>query len=55
MHGKKDKIVPFYMGEKIYNLANMPKFKYFNDTDDHMMNFNDNLMNEIGLFIKTLN
>ena len=55
MHGKKDKIVPFYMGEKIYNLANMPKFKYFNDTDDHMMNFNDNLMNEIGLFIKALN
>ena len=55
MHGKKDKIVPFYMGEKIYNLANMPKFKYFNDTDDHMMNFNDNLINEIGLFIKTLN
>ena len=26
MHGKKDKIVPFYMGENIFNMANNPKF-----------------------------
>ena len=28
MHGKKDKIVPFYMGEKIFNMANNPKFNF---------------------------
>jgi fermentation-respiration switch protein FrsA (DUF1100 family) len=55
MHGKKDKIVPFYMGKKIYDLANQPKFKYFPDDDDHMMNFDKNLINEIHLFLKNLN
>ena len=55
MHGKKDKIVPFYMGKKIYDLANQPKFKYFPDGDDHMMNFDDKLINEIDLFISNLN
>jgi len=55
LHGRKDKIVPFYMGEKIFEMANNPKFKYFSDLDDHMMNFDDNLINEIGLFIKNLN
>jgi len=55
MHGKKDKIVPFYMGEEIYNLSNMPKFKYFTDLDDHMMDFDEKLINEINLFIKNLN
>ncbi len=55
MHGKKDNIVPFYMGKKIYDLANQPKFKYFPDDDDHMMNFDKNLVNEIHLFLKNLN
>jgi len=55
MHGKKDKIVPFYMGEEIYSLANSPKFKYFTDLDDHMMDFDEKLINEINLFIKKLN
>ena len=55
MHGKKDKIVPFYMGKKIYDLANQPKFNYFPDDDDHMMNFDDKLINEIDLFISNLN
>jgi fermentation-respiration switch protein FrsA (DUF1100 family) len=55
MHGKEDKIVPFYMGKKIYDLANQPKFKYFPDDDDHMMNFDKNLINEIHLFLKNLN
>ena len=55
MHGKEDKIVPFYMGKKIYDLANQPKFKYFPDDDDHMMNFDENLINEIHLFLKNLN
>jgi len=55
MHGKEDKIVPFYMGKKIYDLANQPKFNYFPDDDDHMMNFDDKLINEIDLFISNLN
>ena len=55
LHGKKDKIVPFFMGEKIFNMANNPKFKYFTDLDDHMMNFDDKLINEIDLFINKLN
>ena len=55
MHGKKDKIVPFYMGEKIFNMANNPKFNYFTDEDDHMMEFNDDLIIQVDLFIKKLN
>ena len=55
MHGKKDRIVPFYMGENIFNMANNPKFKYFTDMDDHMMNFDEKLINEIDLFINSLN
>ena len=55
MHGEKDKVVPFYMGKAIYNLANKPKSKYFTENDDHMMEFNQNLVNEIELFLKSLN
>ena len=55
LHGRKDKIVPFYMGEKIFEMANNPKFKYFTDLDDHMMSFDEKLVNEIDLFIRNLN
>tara|TARA_Y100000590_G_scaffold301426_1_gene339835 strand:- start:467 stop:1291 length:825 start_codon:yes stop_codon:yes gene_type:complete len=55
IHGKKDKIVPFYMGEKIFEMANNPKFKYFTDHDDHMVNFDEKLINQIDLFIGNLN
>ena len=55
LHGRKDKIVPFYMGEKIFEMANNPKFKYFTDLDDHMMSFDDKLIKEIDLFISNLN
>ena len=55
LHGREDKIVPFYMGEKIFEMANNPKFKYFTDLDDHMMNFDNKLINEIDLFISNLN
>ena len=55
LHGRKDNIVPFYMGEKIFEMANNPKFKYFTDLDDHMMNFDEKLVNEIDLFIRNLN
>ena len=54
MHGRKDKIVPFYMGKKIYDLANKPKYSYFIDFDEHMMSFDLNLIKAIETFIKSL-
>ena len=29
MHGKVDTLVPFWMGKKMYELANEPKYSYF--------------------------
>ena len=40
------------MGVKIFETTKEPKYKYFNDNDDHMMEFNDNLINSIDNFIK---
>ena len=55
MHGVEDKIVPFYMGKKIFELANEPKYSYFPKYDDHMMEFNQELINTIDKFILSLN
>ena len=55
MHGKVDNIVPFHMGQKMYELANKPKFFYFSEYDDHMMEYNENLLNSLKEFIKSLN
>jgi len=55
MHGEEDKIVPFWMGEKMFQLANEPKYSYFSKYDDHMMDFNNELINSIKLFLKSLN
>ena len=55
MHGKVDNLVPFYMGKKIYELANEPKYSYFSEYDDHMMEYNKNLLNALKDFIKGLN
>ena len=55
MHGEQDKIVPFWMGEKMFELANEPKYSYFSKYDDHMMDFNKELINSIKLFLKSLN
>jgi len=55
MHGEIDKVVPFWMGKKLYELANQPKYSYFNEYDDHMMEFNEDLINSINSFIKSLN
>ncbi len=54
MHGKKDNIVPFYMGKEIYDLLEKHKFKYFSEDDDHMMEFNEKLINQIKLFINNI-
>jgi fermentation-respiration switch protein FrsA (DUF1100 family) len=55
MHGKIDKIVPFYMGKKIYELANEPKYFYFSQYDDHMMNYDEKLVKVLKKFIYSLN
>ena len=54
MHGKKDNIVPQKMGLELYEKANQPKFSYFPENDDHMMEYNDNLLNRIKLFINKI-
>ena len=55
MHGKVDNIVPFSMGEKMYKLANDPKYYYFSEYDDHMMEYNENLLKALKNFINSLN
>ena len=55
MHGKSDKLVPFWMGEKLFNMANEPKYSFFPENDDHMMEFNKNLIKSLNNFIKSLN
>lgn len=53
LHGKLDTIVPFYMGKKIYDLSNPPKYFYFVDNDDHMMRFDENLIQSIKDFVSS--
>ena len=54
MHGKKDNIVPQKMGLELFENANNPKFSYFPDNDDHMMEYNDELLLKIKNFINKL-
>ena len=51
LHGRLDTIVPYSMGKKLFEKANKPKFKYFIDNDNHMMRFDQNLLDEIKKFI----
>ena len=55
MHGEADQIVPFWMGKKIFNLANDPKYSYFTKYDDHMMEYDDQLVFTLKSFIQRLN
>jgi len=55
MHGMVDNIVPFDMGKKMYELANEPKYSYFSEYDDHMMEYNEKLLESLKVFIKSLN
>ena len=55
MHGKIDNIVPFHMGKKMYELANQPKYSYFSENDDHMMEYNEKLLKVLNKFIDSLN
>ena len=55
MHGKLDKLVPFTMGKEMYELSNEPKYYYFSEYDDHMMEYNDMLLKSLKNFIISLN
>ena len=55
MHGEKDRIVPFSMGKEIYSEYKSQKYSYFIENDDHMMDFNENLVRSLRLFISNLN
>ena len=51
MHGMKDNIVPHVMGVKLFQKANQPKYSYFPKDDDHMMDFNKELLDTVRVFI----
>ena len=55
MHGEVDQIVPFWMGKKIYETANQPKYSYFTKYDNHMMEYDKNLILALKSFVKRLN
>ena len=55
IHGKVDKIVPYAMGEKMYELANQPKFFYAQEYGDHMVEYDAKLLKVLEQFIKSLN
>jgi len=55
MHGKVDKIVPYDMGKKMYELANEPKFFYSQEYGDHMMEYDEKLLLALKKFIQSLN
>jgi fermentation-respiration switch protein FrsA (DUF1100 family) len=54
LHGKLDNIVPFFMGKKLFEKANEPKFKYFIDDDDHMIRYDQKLLDKIKKFISDI-
>ena len=55
MHGEVDQLVPFSMGKKIYEIANEPKYSYFTKYDNHMMEYDENLVLALKSFFKSLN
>ena len=54
MHGKVDKIVPYDMGKKMYELANEPKFFYSQEYGDHMIEYDEKLLSALKKFITKL-
>ena len=55
MHGEADQIVPFEMGKKIYEIANQPKYSYFTKYDNHMMEYDKDLLTALNKFLDSLN
>ena len=55
MHGELDQVVPYSMGKAIYEIANEPKYSHFTKYDNHMMEYDENLVLNLKLFLKSLN
>tara|TARA_B100001027_G_scaffold162905_1_gene115352 strand:- start:547 stop:1365 length:819 start_codon:yes stop_codon:yes gene_type:complete len=55
MHGEADQIVPFFMGREMHDIANKPKYSYFTKHDNHMMEFDENLIKALNSFLRSLN
>ena len=55
IHGKVDQIVPFAMGQKMYELANEPKFFYSQEYGHHMVDYDEKLLLALKKFILSLN
>ena len=54
LHGKADLLVPFYMGKKIYEIANQPKYFYFPNFDNHMMAYDANMLKALSDFVNKI-
>ena len=54
MHAKGDDVVPFWMGKKIYEIANDPKMKLFIDENNHLVTYDENLMINMDNFYNLL-
>ena len=54
LHGKSDKLVPFYMGKKIYDTANEPKYYYFPEFDNHMMTYDQDMLKTLSNFVNEI-
>jgi len=55
IHGKVDKIVPYDMGKKMYELANEPKYFYSQEYGDHMVEYDEKLLLALKKFVESLN
>tara|TARA_Y100000590_G_scaffold339988_1_gene387667 strand:- start:13 stop:828 length:816 start_codon:yes stop_codon:yes gene_type:complete len=55
IHGKVDKIVPYKMGQKMYELANEPKYFYSQEYGDHMVEYDKKLLLALKRFVESLN
>ena len=54
MHGKKDDLVPIEMSYSLFNKIKGKKYSYFPENDDHMMEYNNELVKNIENFISKL-
>ena len=54
MHGKQDDLVPIEMSYSLFDKIKGKKYSYFPENDDHMMEYNDELIKNIENFINKL-
>lgn len=54
MHGGADIVVPFSMGQQMFDAAQSKKYSYFPVTGKHMMSFTPSLKQAIDSFVKNL-